>query len=96
MKIIDLDIPTVEYDLSKIDRNITKAELKNILVNKPKVRWLYVKSDKRFYFFAVIPKWYAMSVEYYIEYRKNLWKAVEHAQNVLANRKFRKTFSKKA
>lgn len=40
-----------------------------------------------------------MSVEYYIEYRKNLkklWKAVEHAQNVLANRKFRKTFSKKA
>ena len=31
-KIIDLDIPTVEYDLSKIDRNITKEELKNYQV----------------------------------------------------------------
>ena len=174
-KIIDLNIPTVEYDLSKIERNITKEELKNLLFTNPKIRWSYIQEEKRFYlkqrlifqygdlikldkngfvpcpgavkqvfdpylkritksyqytiqpkfcencvfcsgrndkkemycggklgtiegfdFFTIIPKWYIMSekelLEYKITMKEKLWKAVDHAENVLWNRQWRKKY----
>ncbi len=172
-KIIDLDMPTVEYDLSKVKRNITKEELKNYLFQNPKIRWSYIQEEKRFYlkqrlifqygdlieldkngfvpcpgavkqmfnpylkrivksyqctiqpkfcencvfcsgkndrkemycgiklatldnfdFYTIIPKWYIMSEKQLLEYemtmKERLWKAVEHAENVLWHRQWRK------
>lgn len=50
-KIIELDVPTVEYNLSKIDRNITKDELRDLLLaDDVKVRWSYNHWEKRLYY----------------------------------------------
>lgn len=46
-KIRKMNISTVEYDLSKVDRNISKEGLQTILFGNPKIRWNYDGDEKR-------------------------------------------------
>lgn len=50
-KIEELGVSTVEYDLSKIDRNITRDQLREILLNPMRdlINWDYDADTKRFY-----------------------------------------------
>lgn len=46
-KIRDMNVSAVEYDLSKVDRNISKDELRGIIFGSPKIRWAYDADEKR-------------------------------------------------
>lgn len=46
-KIKGMSVSAVEYDLSKVDRNIGKEKLRGILFDNPKIRWTYDADEKR-------------------------------------------------